>query len=55
MITSGTAGFHLSFDLDAGDFDGDGDNDLVTANNNGKSAGVLLGDGSGGFTSPIQG
>jgi len=37
-------------DLGTGDVDGDGDNDLVTANYYGASVGVLLGNGSGVFT-----
>jgi hypothetical protein len=39
-----------STDLDAGDVDGDGDNDLVTINYYGNSIGVLMGNGSGVFT-----
>ncbi len=43
-----------SYAVAAGDIDGDGDNDLVTANYSGKSVGVLLGDGSGGFSGPTN-
>jgi len=41
-----------SYAVAVGDLDGDGANDLVTANFNGNSVGVLLGDGSSGFSGP---
>ncbi|HWW74836.1 MAG TPA: VCBS repeat-containing protein, partial [Pyrinomonadaceae bacterium] len=41
-------------DIAAADFNGDGNTDLVTANNNSSNVSVLLGDGAGGFTGPAN-
>ncbi|HEX8290375.1 MAG TPA: VCBS repeat-containing protein, partial [Pyrinomonadaceae bacterium] len=38
----------------AGDFNGDGNTDLVTANLNSNNVSILLGNGAGGFTGPVN-
>lgn len=46
------AGGPLPVGIDSGDFDGDGNPDLVVANYEGQEVNLLLGDGGGGFTEP---